>query len=147
MADRYRSRRRRLLWVSVLDRSVWIERETDQQRHRIGRDQLVGLIRVGEVQAARHGAILPRHAERDQCLNKTSRLDPERYFELGGERVLVFAVLRGRGGQSGVDVTMTGAHVTRWRDGLLVYAKGYARREDALRDLGVSLDDLEPIDP
>jgi ketosteroid isomerase-like protein len=75
------------------------------------------------------------------------RLDPERYFELGGERVLVFAVLRGRGGQSGVDVTMTGAHVTRWRDGLLVYAKGYARREDALRDLGVSLDDLEPIDP
>src|SRR5580704_2291521 len=56
---------------------------------------------------------------------------------LGDERVLVFAVLRGRGGQSGVDVTMTGAHVTRWRDGLLVYAKGYARREDALRDLGV----------
>jgi ketosteroid isomerase-like protein len=74
------------------------------------------------------------------------RIDPERYFDLG-DRVLVFALLRGRGGQSGVDVKMAGAHVTRWRDGRMVYAKGYAHREDALRDLGVSLDDLEPIDP
>ncbi len=75
------------------------------------------------------------------------RLDPERYFDLGGDWVLVFALLRGRGGHSGVDVAMAGAHVTRWRDGLLVYAKGDAHREDALSDLGVSLDDLEPIDP
>jgi ketosteroid isomerase-like protein len=49
------------------------------------------------------------------------RLDPERYLDLG-DQVLVLGLLRGRGGQSGVDVTMAGAHVTRWRDGLLVYA-------------------------
>ena len=42
---------------------------------------------------------------------------------------------------------MAGAQVTRWRDGLMVYAKGYAHRADALRDLGVSEDELTPIDP
>jgi hypothetical protein len=36
----------------------------------------------------------------------------------------------------------------RWhRDGLCVYWKAYAHREDALRDLGVSKDALEAIDP
>ena len=39
------------------------------------------------------------------------------------------------------------AQVLRWRDGLIVYAKGYTRREDALRDLGVSEDELEPVAP
>jgi hypothetical protein len=29
----------------------------------------------------------------------------------------------------------------------MVYIKGYADREEALRDLGVSEDDLEPIAP
>jgi hypothetical protein len=37
--------------------------------------------------------------------------------------------------------------VCRWRDGLCVYGKQYAHREDALRDLGVSEDALEPIAP
>jgi hypothetical protein len=36
---------------------------------------------------------------------------------------------------------------SRFRDGLIVYLKGYAHREDALRDLGVSEGALEPIDP
>jgi hypothetical protein len=39
------------------------------------------------------------------------------------------------------------AQVVRWCDGLCVYFKGYADREDALRDLGLSEDELEPIDP
>jgi hypothetical protein len=34
-----------------------------------------------------------------------------------------------------------------WREGLMVYFKGYAHREDALRDLGVSEEALEPIAP
>jgi hypothetical protein len=42
---------------------------------------------------------------------------------------------------------MPGAQVCRWRDGLLVYAMVYVHREDALRDLGVSEDALEPIAP
>ena len=39
------------------------------------------------------------------------------------------------------------AHVFRWRNGLAIYFKAYSHREDALRDLGVSEDDLEPITP
>ena len=93
-----------------------------------------------------HDGMRKLHQDLRDVWGDEIRLDPERYFDLG-DRVLVFALLRGRGGQSGVDVTMAGAHVTRWRDGLLVYAKGYSHREDALSDLGVSLDDLEPIDP
>jgi hypothetical protein len=42
---------------------------------------------------------------------------------------------------------MESAHMARWHDGVLMYFKAYAHREDALRDLGVSRDELEPIDP
>jgi hypothetical protein len=42
---------------------------------------------------------------------------------------------------------MPNAQVFRWRDGLGVYWKGYVHREDALRDLGISEDELEPIAP
>jgi hypothetical protein len=34
-----------------------------------------------------------------------------------------------------------------WQNGLIVYFNGYADREDALRDLGIADDDLEPIAP
>jgi hypothetical protein len=39
------------------------------------------------------------------------------------------------------------AQLVRWRDGLGVYFKSCAHREDALSDLGVSEDELEPIAP
>jgi hypothetical protein len=42
---------------------------------------------------------------------------------------------------------MPAAHLCRWRDGLIVYFKGYAHREDALSDLGVAEDAVEPIAP
>jgi hypothetical protein len=42
---------------------------------------------------------------------------------------------------------MPSALVARWREDLIVSLKGYARREDALSDLGVSEDALEPIAP
>jgi ketosteroid isomerase-like protein len=74
------------------------------------------------------------------------RAEPEAYFDLG-EQTLLFYVLRGRGRHSGAEVAMPGAQVCRWRDGLGVYAKQYAHREDALRELGVSEDELEPIAP
>jgi hypothetical protein len=74
------------------------------------------------------------------------RIEPKAYFDLG-EHTLTFYVIRGRGHHTGVDVAMPNAAVARWRDGLMVYIKGYAHREDALRDLGVSEDELEPIDP
>ena len=73
-------------------------------------------------------------------------LEPEAYFDLG-ERTLVFYLAHGRGAQSGVEVEGRYAQVVGWRDGLAVYLKAYAHREDALSDLGVSEDALEPIDP
>jgi ketosteroid isomerase-like protein len=75
-----------------------------------------------------------------------TRMEPEAYFELGGN-VLAFHLLHGRGKQSGAEVAMPFAQVVRWRDGLIAYFKGYAKREDALRDLGVAEDVLEPIAP
>jgi ketosteroid isomerase-like protein len=75
------------------------------------------------------------------------RLEPEAFFDLGDERTLGFVVVRGRGKHSGVEVAMPTANVARWRDGLIVYLKAYAHREDALSDLGVTEDELTPIDP
>ena len=74
------------------------------------------------------------------------RIESEAFFDLG-EHTLAFQVLHGRGQQSGVDVAMPSAHVTRWRNGVMVYLKVYVHREDALRDLGVSEEALEPIAP
>jgi ketosteroid isomerase-like protein len=74
------------------------------------------------------------------------RTEAEAYFDLG-EQTLLFYVLHGRGRQSGAEVAIPGAQLCRWRDGLAVYAKQYAHREQALRDLGVAEDALEPITP
>ena len=74
------------------------------------------------------------------------RVDVEAYFDLG-EHALAFYVMHGRGRRSGAEVAMPNASVFRWRHGLLIYYKGYRRREEALSDLGVSEDELEPIDP
>jgi ketosteroid isomerase-like protein len=70
----------------------------------------------------------------------------EAFFDLG-EYTLAFYVLHGRGRQSGAEVVMPLAQVVRWRDALVVYFKVYARREDALRDLGISEDALKRIEP
>jgi hypothetical protein len=74
------------------------------------------------------------------------RIEVEAYFDLG-EHTLGFHVLHGRGRQSGVEAAMPAAAVQRWRDGLTVYIKAYAHREDALKDLDISEDALEPIAP
>jgi SnoaL-like domain len=72
--------------------------------------------------------------------------EPDAYFDLG-ERTMMFYVLRGRGRQSGVETTMHFFQVGRWRDGLCTYWKAYADREEALAALGLSADDLDPIEP
>src|SRR5215218_2712116 len=73
-----------------------------------------------------------------------SIVEIDAYFDLG-EHVLAFDALHGRGRQSGAEVTLPSAAVTRWRSGQCVYFKAYADREEALRDLGVSEDALESI--
>jgi len=73
-------------------------------------------------------------------------IEPEAYFDLG-EQTLSCYVLHGRGLHSGVDVEMPSALVASWRDGLIVYLKAYAHREDAFAELGVTQNELEPIAP
>jgi hypothetical protein len=74
------------------------------------------------------------------------RLESEAYFDLG-EQTLSYHMVRARGLHSRVEVEMPIAAVFRWRDDLLVYFKGYTNREEALRELGVSEDEMEPIEP
>jgi ketosteroid isomerase-like protein len=63
------------------------------------------------------------------------------------DQVLAFTVFRGRGKRSGAEAALPAGLVARMRDGLLVYFKAYAHREDALSDLGVTENELEPIAP
>jgi hypothetical protein len=74
------------------------------------------------------------------------RSDLETLFEVG-ENMLVFTVLQGRGQQSGAEVALPAAMVVQVRDGLLASFKGYSHREDALKDLNVAVEGLEPIAP
>ena len=71
----------------------------------------------------------------------------EAFFDLGEDKLLTFYVLHARGRQSGVEVTLPVATVARTRGGLFVYFKAYAHRGDALEELGISEDELEPIAP
>jgi ketosteroid isomerase-like protein len=52
------------------------------------------------------------------------------------DRALAFDVLHGRGRQSGAEVALPGAALTRWHDGCCVYFRAYADREDARKDWG-----------
>jgi hypothetical protein len=72
------------------------------------------------------------------------RVQTEAYFDLG-EHTLAFNLARGRGRHSGALAAMPHAAVARWRTGLIIYMKGYAHSGDALRDPGVSEDELEPV--
>jgi hypothetical protein len=82
----------------------------------------------------------------DEAWGGEMRSEPEAYFDLG-EHTLTFTVLHGRGRRSGAEVVLPIAVVSRLCDGLFVYYRAYIHREDALRDLGVSEDALEPIAP
>jgi ketosteroid isomerase-like protein len=74
------------------------------------------------------------------------RIEPETYYDLG-DQTITLHVLHGRGRQSGADVAMPAAHLCKWRDGLMVFFKGYARREGVFSDLQISEDVLQPIAP
>jgi ketosteroid isomerase-like protein len=86
------------------------------------------------------------HRDFQEIWGDQIRVEIEAYFDLG-QHTLAFQVLHGRGSHSGAEVVLPGALVARWREGRIAYMKGYAHREDALRDLGVTKDELEPIAP
>ena len=93
-----------------------------------------------------HDGVRHWHRDLEDAFGQDLYIEPEAYFDVG-EHTVTFHVLHGRGHQSGADVVMPAAHVCRWRDGLMVYFKGYSDREDALTDLGVSESAIQPIDP
>jgi ketosteroid isomerase-like protein len=93
-----------------------------------------------------HEGVRAWHRDVEDVFGDELRIEPEAYFDLG-ENTISFHLVRGRGRQSGAEVAEPYAHVCRWREGLIVYFRGYAHREDALRDLGVSEGELEPIAP
>ena len=110
-------------------------------------------IEVHSVFAAVGGAIYHGHvglrkwqSDLRETFGGEFRVESKAYFDLG-EHTLVFGVLHGRGGHSGVEVAMPAAGVARWRDGLCVFHKAYAERKDALTELGVAEGALEPIAP
>jgi ketosteroid isomerase-like protein len=93
-----------------------------------------------------HDGMRTWHRDLGETWGDEIHLVPEAYFDVG-ENTLVFLAYHGRGQQSGVEVAMPAAGVLRWRDGLISYLKVYLHRQDALKDLGVSEDELEPIIP
>ena len=100
---------------------------------------------VGNADYQGHDGMRQLHRDLEDVWDEF-RIEPEAYFELG-EYTLTFFVFHGRGRQSGVQVAMPGTAVTTWRDGLTVCINTYIHRDDALRDLGVSEDQLEWIEP
>jgi hypothetical protein len=102
---------------------------------------------VGGIVYHGHDGLRKWHRDLSDVWDPTSfRVEIEAYFDLG-EHTLTFNVLHGRGSKSGVEVERSEALVGKWRDGLCVYFKVYPQREDALKDLGVSEEALEPIAP
>jgi ketosteroid isomerase-like protein len=93
-----------------------------------------------------HDGMRGWHRDLQEAWGQEIRADPDAYVDLG-EQTLIFFVMRARGQASGAEVANPNATLLRWRDGLCVYLKAYAQRQDALRDLGVTEDDLEPIAP
>jgi ketosteroid isomerase-like protein len=83
-----------------------------------------------------HDGVRRWHRELADVFGGEIQMDPEVFFDLG-EFTVTFHVLRGRGQQSGADVASPAAHLCRWREGLIVYFKGYLQREDVFSDLGI----------
>jgi ketosteroid isomerase-like protein len=101
---------------------------------------------VGDTVYHGHDGLRRWHRDLQDAWGEQIRIEPEALFDLG-EQTLAFNVLYGRGRQSGVEVAMPYAQLMRWRDGSIVRFKAYAHREEALNDLGVTEDELEPIAP
>lgn len=139
------------------EQSVELHRRIYQAFNTRDVDALVALcdpsIVVQSVFGAVSGAVYHGHdgvrrwqEDLEEAWGDEIRVEAEAYFDLG-EHALAFDALHGRGRQSGAEVALPGAAVTRWRAGQCVYFKAYAQREEALRDLGVSENALEPIAP
>ena len=93
-----------------------------------------------------HEGVRRWHRDLKDAFGEELWIEPEAYFDIG-EHTITFHLLHGRGRHSGADVAERFAHVHRWRNGLIVWFKAYAHQQDALTDLGVSMDAAERIEP
>jgi len=64
--------------------------------------------------------------------------DPERFFDVDDERVLVFVRVSATGRESGAPVNINAAHEITIRDELMVRFKVYGSRDQALEAVGLS---------
>jgi ketosteroid isomerase-like protein len=69
---------------------------------------------------------------------RSIRFEPERYFDVDHERVLVFVRVAATGQASGVPVEIRNAHEFTIRDGLIVRFKVHQDRSEALEAVGLS---------
>jgi len=101
---------------------------------------------LGAAQYSGHDGVLDWWRDLDDAWGGDFNVEPEAFFDLGN-RTLAFVVWRARGRHSGADVSMSPAFLASWRDDLMVFYKSYTQRDDAMHDLGVTEDELEPIAP
>jgi ketosteroid isomerase-like protein len=66
------------------------------------------------------------------------RFEPERFFDVDEEHVLVFVRVNATGKGSGVPVDLRNAHEFTIRDGMLVRFKVYRDRDEALEAAGLT---------
>jgi ketosteroid isomerase-like protein len=149
--------RRRVEVALVSGHNVELHRRIYEAFNARDVDGLVALsdpsVAVQSVFAAVSGTVYHGHdgvrrwqGDLEEAWGEEIHVEAEAYFDLGTQ-TLAFDVMYGRGQQSGAEVALPGAAITRWRDGLCVSFKAFGDREEALRDLGVSEDALEPIAP
>ena len=86
-----------------------------------------------------HDGIRRWHRDLEDVFGGEIHMVSEVFFDLG-DYTITFHVLEGRGQQSGADVATPAAHLCRWRNGLIVYFKGYIHREDVFSDVGIPKD-------
>ena len=67
----------------------------------------------------------------------STHLEPERFFDIDAERVLVFVRVTATGEGSGIPVELRDAHELTFRDGLLVRCKVHADQDAALKAAGL----------
>jgi ketosteroid isomerase-like protein len=68
----------------------------------------------------------------------STKLEPERFFDVDDERVLVFMRVTAKGEGSGVPVELRDAHELTIRDGVCTRIKVYLDRTEALEAAGLS---------
>jgi ketosteroid isomerase-like protein len=72
-----------------------------------------------------------------QPWGRSVKLEPERFFDVDDERVLVFMHVTAQGEGSGVPVELRDAHELTIRDGLCTRIKVYLDRAEALEAAGL----------